>query len=826
VLLDGQTSLLLISDQGQLRAWHNQDGRWQSLNDLPFLGTDQVTSISFGDVDSDGRTDLYLGRQGLDQLWQQTETGWVQNETALADVLDDVLTLDSQWVDADHDGDLDILLRLEEGARLINNNGDGNFRDLTGTAIPEWQQRRLRQLLVEDIDADRDLDLIAIDEQGRAWLYRNDRLWAYKHESLFENGPALTLMQWIDLDVDGQVEAYSVTEAGSLIRQTIAENSENPQPIYQGDDLSGQLIHTLWRQDVDGDGQIDLLMAADRGYIAINSRGDVLFGAADRSRLLGLLQDRPETGPALLIADQGVVYRQPLEQADRRYMALSFSGQESPGESMRSNPSGLGTGFVVRTGSRWTSDRLLRQHTGPGSDLQPISIGLGQAEHADYVAIEWSDGVFQTESLLSARQWHRLTETQRQLSSCPVVFIDQGQGYEFVTDILGVGGIGFNTGFGEYSEPRPFERIVLPIFNQAFDRPLTVKISEPMEEIAYIDYVNLWVVDTPPGHQMVLNERLAMNGPIPDGLPVLFRHSHSPVAATVTSGKSGPVNVLDVISSSDLKPIPVGQEHRTLKGLLEEELIIEFQFDTDLGLLNHPALQMDGWVEYGYSQTSFAAWQAGRVYDGLTLERQNAQGEWVSVIESFGYPAGMPRESLLILESLPLGTTSLRLRTHQQIYLDRLLVVDVEQGVQATIHRQEAGAARVTQPGYPRRINGPEYQPSYDDRDRQPFWDTRYPSGYYSALGEVTELIIAEDNALAIIGPGDALELTFSSTAPPLLPGWRRYWVLSTVGWAKDMDLYTNTGETVEPLPFNSEIETEQASLLHLRYNTRFQSGR
>ena len=44
-----------------------------------------------------------------------------------------------------------------------------------------------------------------------------------------------------------------------------------------------------------------------------------------------------------------------------------------------------------------------------------------------------------------------IEEVQRQVSSCPVIFAWNGRTYEFITDVLGVGGIGFATGRGTYA---------------------------------------------------------------------------------------------------------------------------------------------------------------------------------------------------------------------------------------------------------------------------------------------------------------------------------------------------------------------------------------
>ena len=60
---------------------------------------------------------------------------------------------------------------------------------------------------------------------------------------------------------------------------------------------------------------------------------------------------------------------------------------------MRSNASGVGTGIALRVGSHWGIASTLRPRSGPGQDIQPLSLGIGTAAEADFAAIDWSDGV-------------------------------------------------------------------------------------------------------------------------------------------------------------------------------------------------------------------------------------------------------------------------------------------------------------------------------------------------------------------------------------------------------------------------------------------------
>ena len=97
-------------------------------------------------------------------------------------------------------------------------------------------------------------------------------------------------------------------------------------------------------------------------------------------------------------------------------------------------------------------------------------------------------------------------------------------------------------------------------------------------------------------------------------------------------------------------------------------------------------------------------------------------------------------------------------------------------------------------------------------------------TGNYTAFGPVIELISETDNALAIFGPGEEIDLAFDAIAREPREDWTRCFVFETRGWCKDMDLYTKNGETVGPLPTAGAV-TSQRDRLHDRYHTRYESG-
>jgi hypothetical protein len=506
------------------------------------------------------------------------------------------------------------------------------------------------------------------------------------------------------------------------------------------------------------------------------------------------------------------------------FVALSLTGREDDADAMRSNASGIGNRVAMRTGSRWTVAETSRASSGPGQSLQPVEIGTAGRPRADFVAIDWSDGVFQTELDLAAGEAHVVAETQRQLSSCPVLFAWNGVEYAFISDILGVGGIGYAIGPGEYGEPRPWENFLMPRgVPAARDGLLAVKITEPMEEATYLDAARLVAYDLPPGWSMVLDERMAIAGPEATGRPVFFRNLVLPVQAVNDRGE----DVTHTIVSDDLDAAPVGPLDHRFIGLLAGEHSLTLSFEEPLDALgDRLVLIVDGWVEYPYSQTNFAAWQAGRSYDPPTLEARGADGRWRVVLESFGYPAGMPRRMSVPLPLLPERARELRLRTNQEIYWDRVAVAVAEEAPGVRRQELELVTARLATTGYADRTTGAQRLPGYDYSRRAPLWDTRIQAGWYTRPGDVTELVAAADDALAIFGPGEEVHLDFAAPAGPAPEGWRREVVLETEGWCKDMDFYTKDGRTVGPLPARGAGDADLVARLHRSYNTRYLDGR
>lgn len=801
--------------------------------DHPLASIALVNTALWGDYDNDGLTDVYLCRQGPNQLWKNEGNGTWRNVTDETKSSGGKFsTIDGACFDSDHDGDLDYLLcNLDGPTELLNNDRDGTFQGLA-EELRIQGAGNTQQVLLADLDGDDDVDLVFLNRDARNEVFLNDRFWRYSAAEGFGEFAEMACLAAVaaDVDVDGQVELFTLAKTGIYKWVPNDEGVWAQDRIVSPEVFEGVDASKLTMTDVDGDGLPEIIVSGNSGWIVLALDGRKLFQQltedSEELRLAtGLLQQ--VDGPALLSLPAG---NPPLLSKPGpgryAYVLASFSGKTDKAAEMRSNASGIGVQGVARIDDLWSALHTFRADSGPGQSLQPQAIGLAGRKQIDFLRLLWPDGVSQTELNLRPGELHDLQETQRQAGSCPLVFVWDGQRYVFVADMLGAGGIGFNLGRAEYYPPRPTENLLLPSnVIQPQNQKYVVKLGEPMEEICYFDAIRLVAYDLPPEWHVTLDERFGAAEPLPTGSPWFYRDLSLPKKVINDRGQEITAKVLSV----DRVAAPLQNRDRRFIGLTDQHSLT-LTFDQPLDELASPVLLFDGWVEYAYSQTAFAAWQAGVQYVEPTIEACDRNGQWQVVSERFGYMAGTPRQATMPLnrDRLPEGTTKLRITTNMEIYWDRIAIIDAKSSCGAVKQELKLSGALIDDVGFSVRTIFDQRYPVYDYDHRPPLGDARHPAGFYTSFGDAKALVENTDDAVAIIGPGEELHLEFELPAMALPEGWSRAFVLEADGWCKDADLFTQDAGTVEPLPTRGELTAEQAEVrkrLHGKYNNRYRSG-
>ncbi len=760
--------------------------------------------------------------------------------------------------DFDHDGDVDLIASDAAGTRFILNRRDGDTDRAT-----TWIHRPLAESLpnatsaaLGDFDGDGDLDVMLLAENGPAQIWINDLLWSWRRDARFASIEATNPVEAVWFRDDDSGEPMLATLAGDADARELAIwslDGESPQPLEIASEAAAiPGAFSLAAIDLAGSGRTNLLVSRPLGDGSIrlevrDARGNLIesVGPLPATASLAVPDAR---GAVMLLGDDGAGSPQWRDAGPGRmpFAAIWFSGRTDPSQQMRTNESGLGTRGDARTVGSWQSRTALPWRGGSlGQPLEPVLFGLGGAPRIEWLSIDWPDGVLQSELDLGAGV-HSVVETQRQISSCPVIFAWNGERFEFITDTLGVGGMGYLAAIEEkpdgtlvpiYPTPRPLESVLLGGDGVIAPRDgrYEIRLGEPMEEACYLDAARLVAWDLPAGWSMTLDERMGIAGPAPTGEPRFHRRSMTPDSATMaidaTSLDVISLDVTEAIAHADFLAADPGEADPRFIGRTAKPWTLTLRFPRPIAEGDgDPALVVDGWVEYPYSSTSFAMWQAGATPEPPTFEALDpATGDWVVLVEQYGYPAGMPRQASFALDraALPEGCTTLRLRSTSEVYLDRAMIAWFEPCPQAVRRAMPLAEASVADTGFAFRPHLPQRRPYYDYDRRAPLWDVKFQFGFYTAFGLCTELLEATDDAVAIFGAGEEIRLEFAAVAPPVEASWSRAWVLELDGWCKDMDPFTGLGAALEPLPLRDGFEsTPRREALHRRFNTRYAGGR
>jgi hypothetical protein len=328
----------------------------------------------------------------------------------------------------------------------------------------------------------------------------------------------------------------------------------------------------------------------------------------------------------------------------------------------------------------------------------------------------------------------------------------------------------------------------------------SIKITSELWETIYMDKVRLVAVDHPATVEVFVPEQFS-----PPPFPGMELHQVAnriyPESVITDQG----LDVLHLLRSKDDNYVSQFKKGR-YQGLAEmHELIVEIGAETDLEDLK---LFLRGWIFPTDASINEALSQSGdNTLIPPSVQVINEKGEWVTAIEQLGFPMGKDKTVIGDLSGkVNSSDRRIKIRTNMEIYWDEMFFSSGESNAPLVITPMEPASADLHYRGFSRVFRkGGRYGPhwfDYSDVSQEKKWNDL--KGSYTRYGDVHELLEASDNMYVISNAGDEMSVEFKEAdLPKLRKGWKRDFLIHSVGWVKDGDMNTATGNTVEPLPYH-----------------------
>lgn len=799
---------------------------------------------TFADVDNDGWLDLLVvTASGEARLLRNTGNGTLEDVAALEGTFSAAGARRAEFVDLDHDGDLDLVIAGSGERAVYRNNLDGTFTEVTAS-MGLAGSGEARSVRFADFDDDGRIDLFIAHADSPDVLFRN-----------------LGGGRFVDVTSDAGLARHGSSGAAAVgdydndgLFDIVIAHTDGSAPIlwrnggegtFTRDDrsaagmaaLRGLTAAAAEFVDFDNDGWLDLVVAGTprtpngRGVYLLRNDGTGRF--ADRSELLpptvrgGMTilagdidedgdQDLVITGPAgtYLLRNEGGNTR----MASRVQLAALSTG------SGKNNSFGIGSRIELRAGdirqARVVTDRTTH-------------FGLGPHLKADVVRIVWPNGVPQTVYLPGTDE--DVLELEALKGSCPFLYTWDGTGFRFVTDVMWRSALGMPVGImgggARAYAPAAASQEYLRIPGSALQPKngrYVLQLTEELWETAYVDEMRLLAVDHPDSVQVFVDERFVP--PAPTTLR-LFPIVNPRAPRSAVDGRGN--DVLDALRERDDVYVS-GFTPLEYQGLVESHDLV-LDLGPEAGRAGS-ALFLRGWIYPTDASINVALSQRSDLSAMMpSLEVRDARGRWTTAIADLGFPSGKDKTIVIDLAGIfPTADRHVRIRTNLQIYWDHAFIGAEVPAASVRVSDLNRAAADLHFRGYSRMYRkGGRYGPhwfDYDSVSRQHPW--RPIEGAFTRYGDVLSLLEKPDDMYVIMAPGDEMTVEFdaASAAPPP-SGWTRTFLLYTVGWIKDADMNTAFGNTVDPLPFHgireypyAAGETYPMDEARERYNREFNS--
>jgi hypothetical protein len=439
------------------------------------------------------------------------------------------------------------------------------------------------------------------------------------------------------------------------------------------------------------------------------------------------------------------------------------------------------------------------------------------------VRVLWPSGVLQAELPDTKTARLDVKELDRKPSSCPYLYAWNGRRFEFITDFMGGGEMGYWEGPGEWNAPAPVEYVRLTDAQlQPRDGRYELRVTNELEEVLFADRLNLLAVDHPADVEVHPNEGLPPP-PRPAHRLYAVKQPQLPASATDEHGH----DVLDRVARVDRR-YPDDFALLPVRGYAaEHQLTLDLADRGDVLLLT-------GWTDYAFSTDNVAAHQAGLEMRLPEIQVQDAAGSWHKAID-LGFPVGRPQTVVADLAGKWLSVSrKARIVTSMRIYWDQVRVGRSIETLRTDAVPLDLVRADLRERGFSAETSPDGREPLGYDYERVSLvspW--KQVPGRYTRPGDVRELLAKSDDLFVVSRPGDEIALVFDATRlPSLAAGWRRTFLLCADGFSKEMDLHSATPDAMGPLPFHGMSRypyvapeaypwTAERLAVFERYNTR-----
>ncbi|NLB74994.1 MAG: hypothetical protein GX799_00810 [Crenarchaeota archaeon] len=427
----------------------------------------------------------------------------------------------------------------------------------------------------------------------------------------------------------------------------------------------------------------------------------------------------------------------------------------------------------------------------------PFDVGTGVLEFTS-----WSDGSRSSSRSFTLQDRLILVATYTLISgyaSCPSLYVWNGTGYSYVTDVSNSGWLGYighikPNGMIVFSDGNPYDYVKIDRnLIAAKDGYYDIVLTQQWNELFYLDETSLLIVDHPIG----TDAYMSMTSYLSDGstgrvYTVTEETITSPISATNEKAE----NVLEQIKAIDGVFTPgINGYDSVWNNITLNQLALNLG---NLSDASEVKLMIRGIVDWGIADPYYE-WiesfqdaaaqglisQNAEIMPAPFLEVKAANGTWIRVNQDIPLPSDFRARTYTvnITGIFPQDVPSYEIRFNNfwNVTYD---YIGIDTSTQAEI---------ITQKVLP------------TSAELSQLWETDSTStGYFTRYGDVLELMLKADDMYVIGRQGDQVRLQFPEELDPVSDGMVRDYFFVVACWFKDPPGNWGYGFTfnTDPLPF------------------------